>query len=291
VTPTAQLIRDTQRTVAGLAAEVRRLHERLEQDGAAIVRHALRRRGLMWKKVFHEGCLVPRAAGAREEFYQLLRHYSFRLFLRDVVKQRHGFQLADLTRYCSPGTARRYLRWLQAHRLVRRAGARFCLVPEVISFGPTLEWFVATVLQREYGFPCAWNVRLDAARGGGDYDVVGFAEGVCVYIETKSSPPRNIDAPQVHAFFERLETLRPQVALFLNDTQLRMGDKIVPLFTAELRRRWGTRRPAVQRLSGELFTAGAGLFIVNSDPDLVANIGTCLAQHFRRQTPHRNGHG
>ncbi len=280
-----------QRSVDRLARDVRALRAQHAQGGQAALRYALRRRGLTWKKALHDGCVVPRSQAAQAEIYQLLRHYSFRLFLRDVIKHRQRFSAAHLIRYCSLATARRYLQWLVEHKLVRRFGGSCQLRIDARSFGPTLEWFVAAVLQREYGIPCAWNVRLDAARGGGDYDVVGFQDGACIYVETKSSPPRNIDAGQVCAFFNRLETLRPHVAVFLNDTQLRMADKIVVLFTDELRRRLGRGAGAlpIERLNGELFVVGDHVFIANSDPDLAGNLGICLAHYFRRQGFHVNG--
>jgi hypothetical protein len=281
-------LHDLQRSIDRLARAVRTL--RAQHNGATStgVRLALRRRGLLWKKVVHHGCVLPRTRKGRDECYQLLRHYSFRLFLRDVIKHRERFGISDLQRYCSAASARRYLHWLAAHRLVRRTGRQYRLAVETSSFGPTLEWFVASVLEREYGIPSAWNVRLDAARGGGDYDVIGFRDGACIYVETKSSPPRNIEARQIHAFFDRLQTLRPQVAVFLNDTQLRMGDKIAALFAAELQHRCRPRAPElrVERLSGELFTVGPHVFIANSDPDLADNLGVCLAHYFRSQGFH-----
>lgn len=291
MTTLADRITHVQRSVDRLAAEVRVLRVRMVSDQTEALRRALRRRGLVWKKVLHDGALMPRGAAAREEFYQLLRHYSFRLFLRDVIKHAERFTAADLVRYCSPGVARRYLSWLVDRKLVQVTGRRFRLTVPASSFGPTLEWFVAMVLEREYGVPSAWNIRFDASASGGDYDVIGFQDGACIYIETKSSPPRNIEQRQVHAFLDRLETLRPDVAVFLNDTQLRMGDKIAVLFAAELSRRLGRggRRARVERLTGEIFIAGDRLFIANSDPDLAGNLGLCLAHYFRLQGIQFNG--
>lgn len=267
------------------STQTRSPQRRASRQVPAAVRLALRRRGLAVKGVRQDQCILPAAAAARVEYYQLLRHYSFRLFLRDVIKHRDGFVVDDLVRYCSLASARGYLRWLRAHGLVRRAGARFRLLADAPSFGPTLEWVVAAILEREYGIPCAWNLRLDGTSGGGDYDVIGFQEGACVYIETKSSPPRNIDAAQVRAFVNRIDTLRPQVAIFLNDTQLRMADKMVPLFRAELRRRLA-RACRIERVQGELFAIGSRVFIANSDPDLAMNLGVCLARHFRGPALH-----
>ena len=292
MTATADRLQRVQRSLDRLGAEVRALRARLAADEIGSLRQALRRRGLLFGNELHAGCPLPRAAAAQAEFYALLRHYSFRLFLRDVIKHRNHFTVGDLVRYCSAASARRYLQWLLDRRLVRRSGRAFRLVPDVASFGPTLEWFVAAAMRQEYGIPSAWNVRLDAARGGGDYDVIGFQEGACIYIETKSSPPRNIECRQIRAFFDRLDTLRPQMAVFLNDTQLRMGDKIAVLFTAELRRRLGRRARAlpVRRLTGELFVIGRRLFIANSEPDLIANLGTCLAHYFRAPGFDLDGH-
>jgi hypothetical protein len=291
VTRTADRLERLQRGLDRLTGEVRALRKAAVRGGTEALRQALRRRGMVLKNELHEGCLLPRAAAGQAEFYRLLRRYSFRLFLRDVIKHRDGFRLADLMRYCSPATARRYLQWLLERHLAGRSGRGFRLLSDARSFGPTLEWFVAAVLEREYGIPCAWNLRLDAARGGGDYDVIGFQEGSCVYVEAKSSPPRNIECRQVRAFFDRLDTLRPQLAIFLNDTQLRMGDKIAVLFADELQRRLGrgARQFPLQRLTGELFVIGDRLFIANSDPDLVGNLGICLAHYFRPPAFQLNG--
>jgi hypothetical protein len=43
------------------------------------------------------------------------------------------------------------------------------------------------------------------------------------------------------------------------------------------------------RVAGELFVVGDRLFIANSDPDLVGNIGLCLARHVRSRSFRFNG--
>ncbi len=287
VTADSNRIRPTQRAHrASASARPGRLQQRLDAE----LHYALRRRGLVVKKVLHDQHIVPRGTTARAEYYRLLRHYSFRLFMRDVIKHGQRFTPGDLQRYCSPASVRRYLQWLVDHKLARRVGARYQLVVATPSFGSTLEWFVAAVLQQEYGIPSTWNVRFDSTKVGGDYDVIGFAESTCVYIETKSSPPRNIDAGQVRAFFDRVETLRPQIAIFLNDTQLRMADKIVPLLAHELHKRAGSDELPLQRLQDELFVAADSLFIINAAPDLISNIGICLAHYFHRHGIHIDHH-
>ena len=52
----------------------------------------------------------------------------------------------------------------------------------------------------------------------------------------RRSPPKHLSDGEVAAFFDRLRLLRPDVALFVVDTALRLGDKVVPMLGAELAR-------------------------------------------------------
>jgi hypothetical protein len=150
-----------------------------------------------------------------------------------------------------------------------------------VSFGGTLEWYVAEVLGREFGCDATYGLRIAHAAHGGDYDIVACAEGEVIYVETKSAPPRQIVQAEVGAFLDRVDTLRPDVALFLADTTLRMRDKLVPLFAAETARRalaW-----EASRLERETWRVGPEVYLLNADPDLARNVGLCLAAHFRNR--------
>lgn len=73
----------------------------LWQRGLPVIAHGDRSRTL----------LPPDLSPKEEErCYQLLRRYSFRLFLRDLIQVPEGTTPAALTRYCSMKTARAYLR-------------------------------------------------------------------------------------------------------------------------------------------------------------------------------------
>jgi hypothetical protein len=241
------------------------------------VRAALRRRGLRWDgERDPTPLLVPRARRWRERHYALLHHYSYRLFLRDVLKHRDRLTATALGRYASPAAATRYLRFLVSAGLVRGGRLRD---RRIVSFGGTLEWFVAEVLAREYGCAAAYGLRIAHAAHGGDYDVVACADGALVYAETKSAPPRQIVQGEVGAFLDRIDTLRPDVALFLADTTLRMRDKLVPLFASEAARR-GLAWEAI-RLERETWRVGPEVYLLNADPDLTRTLGLCLAAHFR----------
>jgi len=241
------------------------------------VRAALRRRGLAWNgERDPTPLLVPRARRWRERHYELLHHYSYRLFLRDVLKHPDALSPATLGRYVSAAVAARYLRFLASAGLLARGRLRD---RRTVSFGGTLEWYVAELLAREYGCATAHGVRIAHAAHGGDYDVVACAEGALIYVETKSAPPRQIVQGEVSAFLDRIETLRPDIALFVADTTLRMRDKLVPLFAAETARRalpW-----TADRLAHETWRVGPEVYLVNADPDLGRNLGLCLAAYYR----------
>jgi hypothetical protein len=70
------------------------------------------------------------------------------------------------------------------------------------------------------------------------------------------------------------------------DTELRMKDKIVPMFEEELKKRY-ENPPEVRRMEKELFevsaqgTKGPPMFIINAKDSVVANIEKVLALHFR----------
>ena len=250
--------------------------------GEEVVRDALRRRGLRWNGERDPTPLLVAAGAARRRHYALLGHYSYRLFLRDVLRRPADLRAAALTRYVSAAVAARYLRFLATAKLVEPRGRGRYRVRErrIVSFGGTLEWYVAEVLAREFGCAAAAGLRVHGAAHGGDYDVVGCAEGEVIYVETKSAPPRQIVASEVRAFLDRVDTLRPDCALFLADTTLRMRDKLVGLFVAEVARRrlaWG--EPT--RVERELWRVGPEIYLLNSDPDLARNVGICLAVHFR----------
>ena len=78
----------------------------------------------------------------------------------------------------------------------------------------------------------------------------------------------------------------PEVAIFFMDTELRMKDKIVPMFEEELKKRYQDP-PEVRRMERELFeisaqgTRGPKMFIINAKDSVVANIEKVLASHFR----------
>jgi hypothetical protein len=78
----------------------------------------------------------------------------------------------------------------------------------------------------------------------------------------------------------------PEVSVFFMDTELRMKDKIVPLFEEELARRHAASTRII-RMERELFeiredaSKSAKLFIINANDSIMVNIEAVLSRYFR----------
>jgi hypothetical protein len=277
------------RELKALRQELMMLRKNLPADTP--IKYILKERGL---KVFRqnptEKLLFPTeiSAGMKTRFYEWSKRYSFRLFLRDMTKKSEAFRITDLVRYVSPEVADQYIQFLLLMGSIEKMGRgkfRIRNIP-ITSFGPTLEWFVAEMFKREFASPAIYGVHFKNTKSGGDFDVIARWGRRLVYVEVKSSPPKGIEINEVRAFFSRIDDLMPDVALFFNDTQLRMTDKLVVLFREELENRYGPQASEthpVMRLVDELFHIHDHIFIVNSRKDVVHNFGTCLNHCLRER--------
>jgi hypothetical protein len=276
------------RELEALRHELMALRKNLPVD--IPIRGILKERGLkVYRQNPAEKLLLPPgiSPAMKTRFYELLKRYSFRLFLRDMTKKSQGFQIGDLIRYVSPEVADHYIQFLLSVGSIQEMGrGKFRIRnSSITSFGPTLEWFVAEMFKREFASPAIYGVHFKNTKSGGDFDVIARWGRRLVYVEVKSSPPKGIELTEVRAFFSRIDDLIPDVALFFNDTQLRMKDKLVVLFQEEIENRYGPQADQthpVMRLMDELFHIHHRIFIVNARKDVVLNFGTCL-NHFLRE--------
>lgn len=268
--------------LGALRRELERLAGRLDGASEPVALRLARRGFELIRAEPREACCFPAHADEAflDTFYGWLKKYSFRLVLRDMIRKAEGFGLEDLTRYCARGQAERYVAQAQEIGLVEPAGPGLwrLTVGSRDSFGETLEWFVAETFRREFGCEASWGITLRDTKHGGDYDVVAFVEGHMVYVEVKSAPPKHVESPEVSAFFRRVRTLKPQMAVFFEDTELRMADKIVPMVEEVLERDYGqgASRYRVVRLQDELFHINHSLYIVNARPEVAGNFAVCL---------------
>ncbi|MBN1568953.1 MAG: hypothetical protein JXA73_13975 [Acidobacteria bacterium] len=223
-----------------------------------------------------------------DKLCEWLGHYAFRLFLRGAIQRSEGFLPAETTRYVDKVQAMHYAEVLVSLGLAEKtSGLRYRLKWPVRNFGGTLEWYVGKELERRYGFSVATGVKLHVRGGGGDLDVVAAAEGKLVYIELKSSPPKNLAANEMGAFCDRLILLRPDVSLFVVDTALRLSDKVVPMLTAELRRRLFSMNKPV-KIAAQLWALTPHIYAVNGSRDLMDNIMKAISAGLRVLSPSLN---
>jgi hypothetical protein len=264
-----------------LRKETRRLRNSLDKLTSPL-EILLKRRGFrVFKKDPVEDLLIP-SEKLLDRYYLMLQRYSFRLFLRDVIKYQNFFSREDVTRYATADISSDYLQYLLDAKIATKDGEGFHLARPVKSFGETLEWFVAELLRREFHSEAIWGVKFKRPLVGGDYDVLGKFDGSIMYIEVKSSPPKQVYAAEISAFLDRVADLVPEVAVFFMDTELRMKDKIVPMFEDELRRRYPSP-PAVRRMEKELFEIEGRIFIMNAKDSVSGNIAKVLDWYFRRR--------
>lgn len=283
------------REIQSLRKKVRSLTKEIDSIKAAStedpspVEKILKMRGIkVFRKNPTDRLFFPRdlPLSYKTRFYEMMKKYSFRLVLRDMIKFQDGFRIQDLTRYCSSRVVQGYCDLLcETGMIVKDGRGRYrTRVSPLYSFGPTLEWFIAGVFQREFASPAIYGVSVKNTPSGGDYDVMASWNQRLVYVEVKSSPPKGVERNEISTFFSRTEDILPEVAFLFNDTQLRMKDKLVVMFEEELERRYGRESKTlypVERLIEELFHVQNRVFIVNSKKDVVGNFQYCLKHYLR----------
>lgn len=286
--------RELKQEILILKTEIRRLRKSLKELSQPLS-VLLRRRGFrVYKKEPMEDLLLPQERFL-SEYYRSLHKYSFRLFLRDVIKHQQLFALKDVTRYATREVTKRYVDYLLRIGLIKKTDDFYRLAKQPVqSFGPTLEWFLSETFKREFSAESTWGIKFKRPEVGGDYDLIAKIDGLILYMEIKSSPPKQIYANEIAAFLDRVSDLLPDIAVFFMDTELRMKDKIVPMFEDELKKMspdrashlfrllMGSELPRVRRIEKELFHIENKIFIINAKDSIVNNLEKVLIRYFRR---------
>lgn len=277
-----------------LESEVKRLRLTIKELSQPL--HAmLRMRGFtVYKKEPCEDLLLPDERFI-ESYYKVLHKYSFRLFLRDVIKHRHLFTINDVTKYATREVTKEYIDYLAGVGIAEALNGQYRLKKQAVkSFGPTLEWFLSEIFKREFSSEAIWGIKFKRPDVGGDYDLIAKIETLLLYMEIKSSPPKQIYANEITAFLERACDLLPDVSVFFMDTELRMKDKIVPMFENEVREmpldkmqrvfgmRMGSGAPEIERIENELFHIKDKIFIINAKDSIAGNIEKVLTSYLRK---------
>ena len=267
--------------IESLHNEIRRLRRSLSELTPPLS-VLLKLRGFrIYKREPSDDLLLPKKQYL-DSFYDMLRKYSFRLFLRDVIKHQDFFSIEQVTRYATSAVTAEYTEYLKGIGLIELVRGGFRLVPGPMkSFGETLEWFVAETFKKEFATEAIWGIRFKRPKVGGDYDLVAKVDGSILYMEIKSSPPKQIYQNEITAFFDRVADLSPEISIFFVDTELRMKDKIVPMFEEECRKR-ADGSPEFVRMEKELFQIQNKVFIINAKDSIASNIEKALIWYFRR---------
>src|SRR4030043_398213 len=264
-----------------LRDEIKRLRKSLSELTPSLD-VLLKRRGFrIYKKEPSEDLILP-AKEFQKGFYEVMKKYSFRLFLRDVIKHQDFFRIENVTRYATSEVTRDYVEYLRKIGLAEKEsdGFRLSLRP-IKSFGETLEWFVSETFKVEFAAEAIWGIKFKRPKVGGDYDLIAKIDGTILYMEIKSSPPKQIYQNEISAFFDRTIDLSPEICIFFVDTELRMKDKIVPMFDEEYKKR-AVEPPEIVRMGKELFQIRDEMFIINAKDSIAANIEKVLIWYFRR---------
>ena len=293
-------LQEALREIQSLKKEVRQLSREIESikavsiEDPSPVEKMLRMRGIkIFRKNPFEHLFFPPDLSPfyKTRFYEMMKKYSFRLVLRDMIKFQDRFRIQDLTHYCSSRVVQGYCDLLCEMGAIKKngRGKYRTQVSPLYSFGPTLEWFIAEMFKREFASPAIYGVSVKNTPSGGDYDVMASWNQRLVYVEVKSSPPKGVEQNEISTFFSRIDDLLPDVVILFNDTQLRMKDKLVVMFEEELGRRYGEeskRLYPVERLIEELFHVQHRIYIVNSKKDVAENFQFCLKHYLRHASPH-----
>jgi hypothetical protein len=278
-----------EKELAEIKAELDLLHQQIEEinkklEGAFFpIEEVLRRRGLTFRKSNPtDNLLLPLDISPAKErqFYEMMKRYSFRIFLREIVA-RASTSLPSRTdrsaHFCSLETEEEYIRFLLQCGILREGKEGYTFAKKTVrNFGGTLEWFVAQVMEREFASSSIWGVRFDHLPVGGDYDVLSWVERNLLYLEVKSSPPKHIEGIEIGAFLDRTEALKPDLSILLVDTELRMKDKLVVLFEEQRAARSAEGSPSIRRLFDETWIIPDHIFVTNSKPNLITNIARIL---------------
>ncbi len=259
-----------------LKAEIKRLRKNLAELTPSLELLLSRRGFKIFKKEPSEDLLMP-ANKYINSFYEKLKKYSFRLFLRDVIKHQKSFSTEKVAKYATKEVTSGYIDFLLKAGIAESVSNKDYQLKKkfVKSFGETLEWFIARLIKKEFCAETVWGVKFRRPKVGGDYDLIAKIDSSILYMEIKSSPPRQIYDKEITAFFDRLEDLSPEISIFFVDTELRMKDKIVPMFEYEIERRYKKTLP-VERIKKELFNINKEIFIINSKSGVTANIATVI---------------
>lgn len=240
---------------------------------------------------------TPPTPADADRFRKLFGKDTFRKVLRRLTTAGHGkpLPMASLEEVAGKH-AQVYADFLVALSVAVITDEEVALVRAVDNIGPTLEWYVADLCERELDGSAAWSVQLEGLGKGGDYDVLAWLAPTLLYVELKSSHQEQVSDDELKQFLNRSEQLMPDLTILLLDTQ----KDLAPL----LRRLEAAMRPVllasagpvdpstpmdlpyVRPLQGELKIAYGNIaygyhhtYVVNAKPSILTQLCRCLRHY------------
>jgi hypothetical protein len=159
----------------------------------------------------------PTPIDAFEKYYPAFSSSSFRRIISVVANSADGLTKEDIQNNCSDLIATQIIDSLNKAvelKLLHLKDPKY-ISSNPVGFGPSFEWYVASVCVEELSSIAYWGVKVENLTG--DYDVVLIRENQIGYIECKSGKLSNITKADVVNFLERERILAPQFSIYLID--------------------------------------------------------------------------
>lgn len=234
---------------------------------------------------------IPLSGEQIGEFLRLFNKPAFRKLIREVALATDGVSMERLHRI-APHRAHEYVDLLVNLEVVARSEAQVSLEGAINNIGPTLEWYVADVCEREFEGSAEWSVELSGGQYG-DYDVLAWLPPSLVYIETKSCRPREVSDSALKHFLQRGIDLAPELAILLIDTEddlektgllERLFEVMLP--TVQLQSgirdaKWRPERPFIAPQPGYpgVSFGYRRFYVTNSTPSIKRQLERCLGHY------------
>ncbi len=147
------------------------------------------------------------------------------------------------------------------------------------------------MLNRELLYIADWQVKIDGAPYGGDYDVLAYNGDKLVYVECKGKPPKNIDTEELICFLKRDYYLSPYLTIFLIDTSHSLDSFKAAFDQLTEQPNTSFKKPPIkrndnnsffQKVDRDIFHLCDRLFIFNTERSLIEKFKFCFRHRFRR---------
>ena len=122
---------------------------------------------------------IPVSGEEINEFRRLFGHASFRKVIRHITSHAGAATREELSKIAE-GRIDEYIRFLVDLGVAELSSDQVHLTRPIDNIGPTLEWFIADVCQRDLEGHAAWSVKLSDFEWG-DLDVAAWLPPVLMY--------------------------------------------------------------------------------------------------------------